>query len=489
MLSTGYQQVYPQGKIQLDSPRDIINPLMDKMTNEEIWQAVLGEIELAVSPANFVTWFKNTSILSIENGKVSIRVPNGFAKEWLENKYNRYIINALRNFVEDIREISCSVMAGQEDAPKKEIGSAAPSPSLKAISGLQKISHESLSLRANLNPRYIFENFVVGANNELAHAACEAVAKVPGSTYNPLFIYGGVGLGKTHLLQSVGNALLAKNPDTKIIYATAEYFTNQYVDMVKNNQAHEFKRAYIDADLLLIDDIQFIGGKEKTQEEFFHVFNTLHQTNKQIVLTSDRPPKAIAMLEDRLRSRFEGGMIADVSRPDVETRIAILQYKMAEKKTEIEIGSEVLSYIATNIHHNIRELEGALNRVIAACELSQSEPNITNVKKILGDIIHSGKKKGINFKQIIEAVAEYYDIAAQDLINRCRRRDIVRPRQIAMYLMRSEIQASYPGIGEQLGGRDHTTAMHAHEKISRELEQNETLEQEINIIRSKIYAG
>jgi chromosomal replication initiator protein len=463
-----------------------MSPLMEKMTNDEIWQAVLGEVELAVSPANFVTWFKNTSILSIENGRVNIRVPNGFAKEWLENKYNRYIITALRNFIEDVREISCSVVV-VENETKKEVDSAIASSAAEAPDA-RRFGHESLSLRANLNPRYTFENFVVGANNELAHAACEAVAKTPGSAYNPLFIYGGVGLGKTHLLQSVGNALLEQNPDTKIIYATAEYFTNQYVDMVKNNQAQEFKRAYIDADLLLIDDIQFIGGKEKTQEEFFHVFNTLHQTNKQIVLTSDRPPKAIAMLEDRLRSRFEGGMIADVSRPDVETRIAILQYKLAEKKTDLEIENEVLSYIASNIQHNIRELEGALNRVIAACELNQSEANLANVKKILGDIIHSGKKKGVNFKQILDAVAEYYDIAFQDLVNRSRRRDIVKPRQIAMYLMRSELQASYPGIGEQLGGRDHTTAMHAFEKISREIEQDESLDQEINTLKSKIYS-
>jgi chromosomal replication initiator protein len=296
-----------------------------------------------------------------------------------------------------------------------------------------------------------------------------------------------VGLGKTHLLQSIGHALFSQNPEINIIYATAEYFTNQYVDMVKNNQAQEFKRAYINADLLLIDDIQFIGGKEKTQEEFFHVFNTLHQTNKQIVLTSDRPPKAIAMLEDRLRSRFEGGMIADISRPDIETRIAILKYKLGEKETQIEMGNEVLNYIASNIQHNIRELEGALNRVIASCELNQSEPTINNVKKILGDIIHSGKKRGISFKQIIDSVADYYDIAPQDLVNRCRRRDIVKPRQIAMYLMRVELQASYPGIGEQLGGRDHTTAIHAYEKISREIEQDEALEEEIHRIKSRIY--
>lgn len=462
---------------------------MSTMTHEEIWQAVLGEVELAVSSASFVTWFKNTAILSVEDGRVNIRVPNGFAKEWLENKYNRHIIRALRNFIEDVREISCSVMAGPPAAPQKAVDSVTPTDG--SAPGLKEniIPSSALSLRANLNPRYTFDNFIVGANNELARAACEAVAKTPGRTYNPLFIYGGVGLGKTHLLQSVGNVILSRNPQTKIIYATAEYFTNQYVDMVRNQQARDFKRAYIDVDLLLVDDIQFIGGKEKTQEEFFHIFNTLYQTNKQIVLTSDRPPKAISMLEDRLRSRFEGGMIADVTRPDIETRIAILQSKLNEREDQFEMDGEILNYIASNIQHNIRELEGALNRVIASCELNQSEPNLSNVKKILGDIIHSGKKKGVNFKQILEAVADYYDIASEDLVNRCRRRDIVKPRQIAMFLMRSELQASYPSIGEQLGGRDHTTAMHAHEKISRKLEQDETLEQEINTIRSRVYGN
>lgn len=463
----------------------------DKMTNEEIWQAVLGEVELAVSRAGFVTWFKNTSILSIENTRVNIRVPNGFVKEWLENKYRKHILTALRNFAPDVHDVSCQVTASSAASAKKEVDSAVATDASRPtiLETGKEPTHKNLSLLASLNPKYIFDNFVVGPNNELAHAACEAVAKNPGRIYNPLFIYGGVGLGKTHLLQSIGHALFAQNPQIKIIYATAEYFTNQYVDMVKNNQAQEFKRAYIDADLLLIDDIQFIGGKEKTQEEFFHVFNTLHQTNKQIVLTSDRPPKAIAMLEERLRSRFEGGMIADISRPDIETRIAILKYKLGEKETDIEIENDVLNYIASNIQHNIRELEGALNRVIAACELNRTEPNLTNVKKILGDIIHSGKKKGVNFKQIIDSVAEYFDVAAQDLVNRCRRRDIVRPRQIAMYLMRAELRASYPGIGEQLGGRDHTTAMHAYEKISKELEQDETLEEEINKIRSMIYVG
>jgi chromosomal replication initiator protein len=383
------------------------------------------------------------------------------------------------------------VAAGASAPAKKEVDSAVSPDAGHApiLEAKKNTSHKNLSLLASLNHKYTFENFVVGPNNELAHAACEAIVKNPGRIYNPLFIYGGVGLGKTHLLQSIGHALFSQNPDIQIIYATAEYFTNQYVDMVKNNQAQEFKRAYLGADLLLIDDIQFIGGKEKTQEEFFHVFNLLHQTNKQIVLTSDRPPKAIAMLEERLRSRFGGGMIADVSRPDIETRIAILKYKLGEKETDIEIGDDVLNYIASNIQHNIRELEGALNRVIASCELNQTEPTLTNVKKTLGDIIHSGKKKGVNFKQIIEAVAEYYDIAARDLVNRCRRRDIVKPRQIAMYLMRAELRASYPGIGEQLGGRDHTTAMHAYEKISKEIERDEAFEEELNRIKSRIYMG
>src|SRR4030042_2093090 len=339
ILSTGYQQRYQQGSNRRFLLRVIIISRMDKMTNDEIWQAVLGEVELVVSPANFVTWFKNTSILSIENGHADIRVPNGFAKEWLENKYNRYIIQALRNFTKDIRDISCTVMTNSNSQPKKE---AAPISSTESFEKPQPkfLNDENLSLRANLNPRYVFENFVVGANNELARAACEAVAKNPGHTYNPLFIYGGVGLGKTHLLQAVGNAMVARNPDLKIIYATAEYFTNQYVDMVKNQKARDFKRAYIDVNLLLIDDIQFIGGKEKTQEEFFHIFNTLYQTNRQIILTSDRPPKAIAMLEERLRSRFEGGMIADVSRPDIETRIAILQSKLSERELPVEIDNE-----------------------------------------------------------------------------------------------------------------------------------------------------
>ena len=461
------------------------------MTNNEIWQAVLGEVELAVSPASFTTWFRNTSIIEFKDDAVIVSVPNGFAKEWLENKYNQFILKALRNFRENIRKVRCVVsaknMQGVPRSQKKEVDSvlSGGEESLIDLRNTETSFQQAEGGHIGLNHRYTFENFIVGSNNELAHAACLAVSRNSGRTYNPLFIYGGVGLGKTHLLQSVANSILTQDPKKRIIYSTAEFFTNRYIDMVKNQQAREFKKSYLNTDLLIIDDIQFIAGKEKTQEEFFHIFNTLYQLNKQIILSSDRPPKAIATLEDRLRSRFEGGMIADVSRPDLETRIAILQHKAAQKDFEIE--NEALNYIASNIQHNIRELEGALSRIIVTCELKNAEPTLGYVKKTLSDIIHSGRKKGIGFKQVLEAVADFYNVNHQELVNRSRRKDIVRPRQVAIYLMREELRASFPGIGDQLGGRDHSTAMHAYEKISREVEQDETLEQELQNIKAKIY--
>jgi chromosomal replication initiator protein len=458
------------------------------MTNEEIWQAVLGEIELTISPASFTTWFRNTTILGFEEDKIVLSVPNGFAKEWLENKYNQYIIKAIKRFKENTKFVRCVVSSSQKSEKKRGVdseNSQAKSNQEDTTRNLPN-GHSGDIGQINLNPRYTFENFIVGSNNELAHAACLAISQKLGRIYNPLFIYGGVGLGKTHLLQSIGNAILVENPSRKILYSTSERFTDDLVDRIKTKNIRDFKKPYLEVDLLIIDDIQFIAGKEKTQEEFFHIFNTLYQLNKQIVLSSDRPPKAIATLEERLRSRFEGGMIADVSRPDLETRIAILQHKAAA--TNFEVDDDVLNYIAANIQHNIRELEGALSRVMVSCELKQIEPNLSNVKKILADIIHSGRKKGIGFKQIVQAVADFYDISNQDLISRSRRKDVVRPRQVAMFLMREEIQASFPGIGNQLGGRDHSTAMHAYEKIRQELEQNDDLESELNNIKSKIYS-
>lgn len=459
------------------------------MTNEELWQAALGEIELSISKANFITWFKNTSILDNTEGKIVISVPNGFAKEWLENKYNLYILRALRNVQEDIKSVTCVISSNKETPLHQPVISREPAmdaivPPKKAfLSGIS--ASLDINRENNLNPKYTFDNFIVGGSNELARAACFAVSQNLGRIYNPLFIYGGVGLGKTHLIQSIGNELLKNNSELKIKYITSERFTNELIDSIKTAKISEFKEYYQKIDLLIIDDIQFISGKEKTQEEFFHIFNHLYQLNKQIVLSSDRAPKAIQILEERLRSRFEGGMIADVSKPDYETRIAILKRKAA--LDQLTISDNALEFIASNIKNNIRELEGALNRVAVSAQLTKQEITLDFVSRVLSELISSGKKKGITHKHIIQTVSSFYDISLDDLIAKNRKQGVVRPRQIAMYLMRTELQYSYPGIGEKLGGRDHTTAIHAYEKISEALKEDEKLNEELNSLKDQLY--
>jgi len=448
------------------------------MNNEQLWQAILGEIELSLSRANFTTWFKNTFISSIENNRVIICVPNTFTKAWLEKKYHKEIANAFKNVGSvEIKEIIYKVET------KKELSSDDFIKKVKTeniIDAKPKIVN-----RFGLNNRYVFDNFIVGKNNELAHAACQAVAANPGHAYNPLFIYGGVGLGKTHLLQAIGHELSKKTD--KVLYVSSEKFTNDYVHAIRNSQAKDFKDRYRSIDLLLIDDIQFMGGKDGTQEEFFHTFNELHQTNKQIVISSDRPPKAIPALEKRLLSRFEWGMIADVSSPDLETRIAILETKCREKNYKLD--REILAYIANNITNNIRELEGALNRLIAYYEFNNSLPSIESTKSILAGIISNFQSKSTTAKTIIEAAAKFFDINIKDLIGQSRKKELVVPRQIVMYLMRKEINASYPSIGQELGGRDHTTAMHAYNKIDRECQEDEKIKQHIDSIKQAIYSS
>lgn len=454
------------------------------MTNEELWQAALAEIELSISKANFITWFKNTSILSNKDDVVVVGVPNGFAKEWLENKYNIYILRALRNIQPATKSVTCAIAAPPESARKKEsqyMVDAVVAPKRTAFTA----NVANINFESNLNPKYTFDNFIVGGNNELARAACFAVSQNLGRIYNPLFIYGGVGLGKTHLIQSIGNEILMRDPNHKIKYVTSERFTTELIDSIKNQKINEFKEYYQKMDLLIIDDIQFISGKEKTQEEFFHIFNYLYQLNKQIVLSSDRAPKAIQILEERLRSRFEGGMIADVSKADFETRVAILRRKISDEG--IQIDDEALEFIAINIKNNIRELEGALNRVVVSAQLTNREITLDFAEKQLSELISSGKKKGITHKHIISIVSDFYDINPSDLIAKNRKKEVVRPRQIAMYLMRSELQFSYPGIGEKLGGRDHTTAMHAYEKIIQGLENDKKLVEELTSIKDQLY--
>ncbi len=445
------------------------------MTNEQIWQAVLGEIELNLSKANFTTWFNNTFISYLDDEKVIIGVPNTFTKTWLEKKYHNEIAVALENVTnKKIKEIFYKV------EPKK-VGTV--NELLKKIKINKDQEGPSIN-RFGLNIKYTFDNFVVGKGNELAHAACQAVASNPGKAYNPLFIYGGVGLGKTHLLQAVGHEVSRKLD--KILYTTSEKFTNDYIQAVRSGNIKEFKDRYRNIDLLLIDDIQFMGGKDGTQEEFFHTFNELHQFDKQIVITSDRPPKSIPALEKRLLSRFEWGMIVDVTQPDIETRMAILEAKCKEKNYYLE--KDIIFYIANNIENNVRELEGALNKVIAYHEFNNSTPTVESVKNVLSNLMSTLQSKSITAKDIINAVAQFYDVEVKDIIGKCRRKELVMPRQIIMYLMREEINASFPTIGQELGGRDHTTAMHACNKIAREIKEkgNEKIKQEINSIKQML---
>ncbi|TES95591.1 chromosomal replication initiator protein DnaA [Patescibacteria group bacterium] len=455
---------------------------------EKLWQAVLGELEVTLSKANFTTWFKDTFIVADKDEKLTIGVPNAFTREWLKNKYHSQIIEAFKNITkQNTRDVIYEV-ANLKDFQKTDKPSGKTTK--KVTSKLQgKISPELTTQTSSrdfgLNPRYTFENFVVGNNNRLAHAACLAVSKTPGEIYNPLFIYGGVGLGKTHLLQAIGNQIKKTNLNKKVVYTTSEKFMNEMISAIRGRSMNKFKDRYRKVDVLIIDDIQFLAGKESTQEEFFHTFNSLYEANKQIIVSSDRPPKAIPTLENRLRSRFEGGMIADIQPPDFEMRVAILKEKAHEK--EFSVPKEVIEYIAKSIQQNIRELEGALTRIMAYCELNNSKPTIESTANILGNILTNPKRRHITAKQIANTIASFYNIKMSDLTGHSRKREVTYPRQVAMYLMREEIRLSYPRIGEELGGRDHTTVIHAWDKINKNITENENLNHEVNLIKERLY--
>ena len=449
------------------------------MTKEELWQAVLAQIQLNISPANFATWFKNTGIVSYKEREVLVSVPNAFAKEWLENKYGKTIFKILYTLDKEIKEVRYIIGKAELKTFKRP---------LVFLPGIGQLEFEEfkISKETNLNPRYTFENFVVGSFNELAQAAAWAASKKPGLVYNPLFIYGGVGLGKTHLLQAIGNAVIKTSPNKKVRYIPAEKFTAGVVTSIKNHNIENFKAKCREIDVLILDDVQFLAGKEKTQEEFFHTFNALYEDNKQIVLSSDCPPKAIASLSERLRSRFEGGMIGDISYPDYETRMAILKTKNQERG--MNFLEDVLDYIASNIQRNIRDLEGALNRLIAYQKTTNQAPNLETAKSLLKNLLFS-PNKATNPKKIILAVAEFYDLKEKDILSSSRKKEIVGPRQIAMFLLRGELKSSYPFIGRKFGGKDHTTAIHACEKIAKEITTNENLDNEINLIKQRIFSG
>jgi chromosomal replication initiator protein len=460
------------------------------MDSQELWEATLGEIELNLSKANFNTWFKNTRICSYERGVMVISVPNVFNKEWLEKKYHDLIVQALQNVSGKITKVKFIIQSEPQPAPSVQARAALPQVAPDKTSARLPQAQLSLnqgapspSLGKSLNPKYSFENFIVGPFNELAHAAALSVANNLGQKFNPLFIYGGVGLGKTHLLQAIGNLVVQKSPDVKIKYLPCEKFTSELIHSIRHQKVEDFKLGFQQTNLLIVDDIQFLAGKEKTQEEFFHTFNALYENNSQIVLSSDRPPRSIPTLEARLRSRFEGGMMADIGTPDYETRFAILKQKCDAK--DFVIADHILERIASQIKPSIRELEGCLNRIMAMYELSQnlSAEKIDQVIKEYS----LGSRKIPTTDKIIQMVAEHFDLKKEGLLQKNRKKEVAFPRQVVMFLLREELDQSFPEIGRKLGDRDHTTAMYGYKKIRQHLEANEEFQQEIDLIREKIY--
>lgn len=463
---------------------------MDHPSLEQIWQAILGEAELTMSKASFTTWFKNSFIAEHQDGVLTIGVPNGFTRAWFENKFNKEISQTFHKVTgKKPTEIKYVIKIKAKDKvetnnknfleiDKHQTEKIEPTHKKQIQS-----NNDQLCLSAGLNPKYSFDTFVVGKHNELAHAACWAAVRRPGETYNPLFIYGGVGLGKTHLLQAIGHELIKSGK--KVIYVTSEKFTNDYVDAVYHGRGNAFKSVYRNVDLLLIDDIQFMAGKDGTQQEFFHTFDQLHRANKQIVITSDRPPRNMKAVEARLITRFEWGMVADISQPDLETRMAILSTKCQQKEFPLE--QAVIQYIASNINNNVRELEGALNRIMGFCQFHNRKPDLSIAQQVLKDFFVSIQSNNLsNPQKILEAVASFYNIGLGDLTGKSRKKELVGPRQIAMYLLRTKLSSSFPAIGQELGGRDHTTAMHACNKIEADLKNNQKIKQDLEQIAQSI---
>jgi chromosomal replication initiator protein len=451
-----------------------------------MWQAVLGEIELTISRGNFVTWFKNTQLLQADSAHVIIGVPNIFIKQQLEKKYQDLLLdildkNGVRPEMLEFKIYSAKAPSGRQNNDTMTLN-ATPSP--KSTSAANRNSGLSHKYRRGINDRYTFDNFIVGSGNELAYAACQAIAAKPGEKYNPLFVYGGVGIGKTHLMQAVGNEILKRNPQAHVVYISTEQFVQEFLDAIRYKKNTDFADHYRSADVLIVDDIQFIAGKEKTQEEFFHTFNALHQANKQIIISSDKPPKDIPTLEERLRSRFAWGMSIDMQIPDFETRCAIVQTKA--HSNDMELPADVTEFLANLITTNIRELEGALNQLLAFCEMRGLEPDVQVAQTLLGSA--KSRPKHISPKHIVERTARYFSVPMEDLLSPKRDKDIVYPRQIAMYLLRNELHMSFPKIAVELGRKDHTTAIHSVDKIEKSSHLDPAVRQQLVEIRGRLYA-
>ena len=456
----------------------------------DIWQNALGELQVSLSRANFETWFKKTFIVDFKKGFFTIGVPTFFVEDWLRKKYLKEIQKSLQGQIdEQILGIKFKIATpSAEQTISFEKNKIIHRAVDKVMPTSVALKPQKLSNSGSLNDNYRFHNFVVGTSNQLAHAAALAVSKNPGKNYNPLYVYGNSGLGKTHLMQAIGNEFLEHHPDKCVLYVSTETFINDYIQAVQSGsgKAKDFKNRYRNVDLLLIDDIQFLSRKEGTQEEFFHTFNHLHQNDKQVVLTSDCPPKDIKGLENRLQTRFEGGMVTDISIPDVETREAILRQKA--RLNNKEINPKIIAYVAQNVQSSIRELEGVLTKIIASDELTGHELTLEEVSGIIKSIVDN-KKQVITSDLIVREVHKYYQIPIEDLLGKKRTKEIVLPRQITMYLMRHEAGLSFPEIGREMGGKDHSTIMHGCSKIEADVSKNQKIKEDLAILKEKIFEG
>ena len=452
------------------------------MNPEQIWQAAQEELRFQLSKPSYETWLKNASLVGREKNAFKIGVPTKLAKDWLEDRYSAMIKETLSAIVSGDVSVAFEVVPGQSEQSARSSRTAvavAEEPAPEA-------EDPALEEASPLNPKFQFQHFVVGNNSRFAHAACRAVAETPAKAYNPLFLYGGVGLGKTHLMHAIGHAVLENHHRRRVAYVTSEKFMNEMIASIQEGRMNDFRTRYRTVDVLLVDDIQFLAGKDRTQEEFFHTFNALHELNRQIVISSDRPPKEIPTLEDRLRSRFSWGLIADIQPADFETRVAILKSKVGPAARLVP--EDVLSFIAHKIQKNIRELEGALIRVIAHASLNRSAVNVDMAARLLQDVIPSTDTRTLSIDTISRAVASFYHISLEEMKGKRRDKHIVFPRQVAMFLIREETASSLPAIGQAFGGRDHTTVLHSYEKINTESREDQRLQSDLRKIREILYS-
>lgn len=442
------------------------------MDYEQLWNTVLSQIGLEVSRVNFNTWFKNSRMVDYKDGDVTVGVPNQFIKDWLEQKYQKDLLRILRSVHEGVRSLSFSVV--RFDTPPKK------TQLIQTNNGSLPLDNLYINREDGLNPKYTFDSYIVGPFNEVAHVSAQAIIQNPGLSYNPFFVYGSTGLGKTHLLQAVGNAIKKKYPEKKVFYISLERFYMEMVNAIQQSRVPHFKEKYRKFDVFIMDDIQFITGKDKTQDELFHLFNIMYETNRQIIFSSDVHPNFIIGLEERLQSRFNQGMVVDVEAPTFESRLAILKKKAKDHGDKL--SDDVLEYVAETVHGNIRELEGILTNLITQSEIKKIVLSLSDVKNYLKNNIKA--KKSVSIPEIVKTVADYYHVNDSLIYNKTRRKDIIKPRQIIMYILREEYDISYPVIGDKLGGRDHTTVIHSYEKIKRELAKDPHLAKEIDDIRS-----